>query len=154
MKSFLFRQKKSVLKDTLVPKLVYEMEQYERSLLELGKQQDVRGESSKHCFQSLRCFRNGYQKHLKCRLYETFDSIWIAFLMNHERYKRVNKKIKLKKMEKTNRFDPLCQIHDFYFLFMQILCKYSFNKFGQEGHKSSFIGVFIKDSQDKEAKSL
>jgi hypothetical protein len=30
-----------VLKDTLVPKLVYEMEQYERSLLELGKQQDV-----------------------------------------------------------------------------------------------------------------
>ncbi|CAF3531820.1 unnamed protein product [Rotaria sp. Silwood1] len=34
--------KKSVLKDTLVPKLVYEMEQYERSLLELGKQQDKR----------------------------------------------------------------------------------------------------------------
>jgi len=30
------------LKDTLVPKLVYEMEQYERSLLELGKQQEKR----------------------------------------------------------------------------------------------------------------
>jgi len=36
------KKKKSVLKDTLVPKLVYEMEQYERSLLELGKQQDKR----------------------------------------------------------------------------------------------------------------
>ncbi|CAF1370108.1 unnamed protein product [Rotaria magnacalcarata] len=36
------KKKKSVLKDTLVPKLVYQMEQYERSLLELGKQQDKR----------------------------------------------------------------------------------------------------------------
>lgn len=36
------KKKKSVLKDTLVPKLVYEMEQYERLLLELGKQQDKR----------------------------------------------------------------------------------------------------------------
>ncbi|CAF0781446.1 unnamed protein product [Adineta steineri] len=36
------KKKKSVLKDTLVPKLVFEMEQYERSLLELGKQQDKR----------------------------------------------------------------------------------------------------------------
>jgi len=48
-----------VLKDTLVPKLVYEMEQYERSLLELGKQQDVcRDFSSEFVFSETRTERS------------------------------------------------------------------------------------------------